>query len=372
MTCDFIAEVHSFLLDDAAFFREWLDLERAAMEANAYLSPGFGVAAIKHLSDQPTKVIRAYKKLENRKELVGLMLVTYNRNWRTGWIKCAELFCSRHSYISGTILHKDYAERSLQTLILGLKESLPHCHIIRADVLTECEANIWEKMNDWKGCRWSVTKTMKRAMLDVRLCNEAYIKQNISRRRLKDIKRRQRRLHEMGHVEWRMVFPQVKDLKIHVEEFLRLEHMGWKGEGGSSLYSNKADISFFRECSEALAEKAQIFFCELLVDDEIVASSVNFIVGGAGFAFKIGWNPNYAKYSVMKLCEYELVRNSSDLVTRLHRIDSGAVAGSYLDDLWPEQKKMVNGMLSLTKLGRFAMTIIERIRRCKSSMQFKD
>ena len=77
----------------------------------------------------------------------------------------------------------------------------------------------------------------------------------------------------------------------------------------------------------------RVFFTELCVNHEVIASTSNVVSGNAGFAFKVGWHPGYAKLAPGLLNELELIRHAPTLCAELAYIDSGAAPGSYVDDL---------------------------------------
>ena len=74
-------------------------------------------------------------------------------------------------------------------------------------------------------------------------------------------------------------------------------------------------------------------------------SSTNFRINDAGFAFKIGMNPAYSKFCPGFLVEYRLLEFWEEAGSRLRDVDSGSVAGSYLEDMWPGRTTMVSGHL---------------------------
>ena len=60
------------------------------------------------------------------------------------------------------------------------------------------------------------------------------------------MRRRERLLGERGKLEWRFIGgSDVGAREVH--RFLELEHMGWKGDEGTSLLSNPAEARFFEE-----------------------------------------------------------------------------------------------------------------------------
>jgi hypothetical protein len=173
-----------------------------------------------------------------------------------------------------------------------------------------------------------------------------------------------RLLEEKGNVRWRALFgTEVEDGNI--EHFLEVEHMGWKGERGTSLRSRPSHEVFFREMVNGFREGERLFFTEMCLDGVVIASTSNLISGGAGFAFKIGYHPGYAKMSPGVLNEVEFIQHAPNLCKLLSYIDSGALEGSYIDQLWAGRRILVSGTFGTTPLGRKVLWGLERMRRIK-------
>jgi len=173
-----------------------------------------------------------------------------------------------------------------------------------------------------------------------------------------------RRLEERGNVRWMALFGKEVD-ETSLERFLEIEHMGWKGENGTSLRSRASHEAFFREMVGGFREKGGLFFTEMYLDDAVIASTSNLISGGTGFAFKIGWNPNYAKMGPGVLNEVEFIQQAPCLCGSLSYIDSGALEGSFIDQLWVGRRVLASGIFGTTSLGRKVLWGLERVRGVK-------
>jgi len=165
-------------------------------------------------------------------------------------------------------------------------------------------------------------------------------------------------------VRWRALRgPQITPACI--ERFIELEHRGWKGQQGTSLRSRPEDEQFFREMIGKFAARDRAVFTELSVNDTVVASTSNLISGKRGFAFKLGWHPDYQRMAPGLLNEVELIRNAPVVFKDLDFIDSGATEGSFLEELWSERRVLVSGAYAATPLARKVLQAIDAARRLK-------
>jgi hypothetical protein len=95
------------------------------------------------------------------------------------------------------------------------------------------------------------------------------------------------------------------------------------------------------------------------------------ISGGTGFAFKIGWNPSYAKMAPGVLNEVEFIQQAPRLCGSLSYIDSGALEGSFIDQLWARRRILASGVFGTTALGRTVLRGFERMRKLKRWGRFR-
>jgi len=65
------------------------------------------------------------------------------------------------------------------------------------------------------------------------------------------------------------------------------------------------------------------------------------------------------------LNEVEFIQNAPTLCGGLSYIDSGALEGSFIDNLWTGRRMLVSGIFGTTPLGKKVLWGIDRIRRIK-------
>jgi CelD/BcsL family acetyltransferase involved in cellulose biosynthesis len=99
-----------------------------------------------------------------------------------------------------------------------------------------------------------------------------------------------------------------------------------------------------------------VFFTELLLDGQVIASTCNLISGNSAFAFKLGWDPAYAKYAPGLLNELFLLQNVQAKFSHLDFFDSGAVEGSFIDALWCDKRVLVSGVFATSLIGKLIFT----------------
>jgi CelD/BcsL family acetyltransferase involved in cellulose biosynthesis len=330
--------VRSLVPEEAtsAFIHAWSELEARSIEPNAYLSPHFALPALRYLDcRQPVTIIAIETDALGGGELIGVGI--FRRVWGTRHLPLPHLIAyqSRHSYLSGMLLDCQHADVALDAFFdyvrgLGWCQGVVFNRLIRDWPLDRLLTTVASQ----RGSACVQSQPMMRAILQP--STEPVTPEVIlGPRKAKDLRRRRRRLEEQGRVGWQL--HRSGGVPKHaVETFLDLEHQGWKAECDSSLRSSVADETFFREVVARFSAEERAFFTELSIDGKVIAATSNFVSGRAGFAFKLGWNASYAKISPGILNEFEFVRRfPNEVCSDLHYLDSGAVAGSYMEQVWP-------------------------------------
>lgn len=131
---------------------------------------------------------------------------------------------------------------------------------------------------------------------------EAHLETVLSKNRLKDVRRTMRRLQEVGTIALEHVTDGAR-LRRRVEDFLALEHAGWKGEKGTSFLSDPVDAEFARQAYVAPFAVMD----SLLLDGKPVAMKLSIRTGETAFTPKIAYDETHKKLGPGMALEYLLI-----------------------------------------------------------------
>lgn len=355
-------------VDDGLLFA-WADLEARAVVPNAFLSPYFIMPAIRYLENtSDVLMVFVEKAASGMKDLVGVGVFQVRRPTRQFPLTHLSTFTSIHSYLSGFLLDRDHAGEALRMIYGYLADgghpwhglyidNCPTEHLL-PDEMKEAARDV--------GLKWTTFSSWERAVFHAADFDgeiEAYLGKN----QRKNYHRCVRNLKDQGMFEWRLVRG-IESLDKNVDEFIRLENMGWKGKEGTSLYSNADHVSFFREMIAGFNRVDRAFFTELSVNGRIISSTSELISGRMGFGFKLGWDPEFAKYSPGIVNIIQLMENGKDSIGDLDYVDSSAAPNSYIDKIWAGRRALMDGMFSLTSVGQAALASIQVVKKAKKAM----
>lgn len=185
-----------------------------------------------------------------------------------------------------------------------------------------------------------------------------------SRSRRKSLRRCRNAADRSGGMSFRIVWPTPDDLRP-VATFLRLEAMGWKGRAGTALASHPGHQRFFGEMVRDFACRRAVCFGELTLGSEIIASSCNLVGGNTLFAFKIGWNPDCARFAPGYWAEIELAHALAETEPALRLIDSCSAPGSYTESVWPDRRDMITSVFVWSRRARMLCAARQYVRRAR-------
>ena len=191
----------------------------------------------------------------------------------------------------------------------------------------------------------------ERAMLASTLSPQAYFEESLSGKKRKELRRQSARLSELGEVR----FERSRDdqrLSRWIDDFLALEHSGWKGTAGSALASHQATSQLFKEALQGAARLGKLERLTLTLDDQPIAMLANFLTPPGAYSYKTAFDERYARYSPGVLVQRENLDLLSDPV--IAWCDSCAAADHpMIDHIWRERRTV----------GRVSIAIGGKVRR---------
>ncbi|WP_292023624.1 GNAT family N-acetyltransferase [Maritimibacter sp. UBA3975] len=167
--------------------------------------------------------------------------------------------------------------------------------------------------------------------LDASWCDPAV---HLKKKLVQSIRRRERRLAEMGEVQMDFLRPAPEEVDAALDAAIEVEANSWKARSGSTLRSDVNQTRFVRCYAKALAEQKRLHFTFLRLDGKPIAMSIGETYGGTYWAHKTGYDEQFGKVAPGILMQYHLVAHLAE--TGMRRIDfQGRLDG--FKRTWTEQ-----------------------------------
>ena len=355
---------------DQEIIAQWSELEKRALTSNAYLSPSFIIPAIKYLTpDSSIVIIIVSDVTDNNSVILGVGVFEIIKPTLRYPFTYLRTYRSEHSFIGGMLLDDKKYREVLYNILTYLKNEKKYSALQFSDVSLFTELSDSNNELCKKSIHWFNFENIDRLILIPKNSGIEYLEKNMSKRSYKNIKRKKRKLNELGDVEWVLISKNNITSK-NSETFLKLERSGWKGDVGSTLSKSSESEMFFKEMISNFKKYNDIFFTEIKLNGKSIASTCNLISGNVGFAFKLAWDANYSKYSIGVLNEVDLVSHAPELLGHLDYIDGGTNKGSFLEKLWLDKHTLHSGMYSLNKLSFYYLMLTSKIKSLKKKLIF--
>ena len=201
----------------------------------------------------------------------------------------------------------------------------------------------------------------ERAMLASDLDATTYFEASLSGKKRKELRRQHTRLAELGE----LTFERRSDdhrLGRWIDDFLSLEHSGWKGSAGSALASHQTTSRLFREALSGAAARGRLERLTLSLDGEPIAMLVNFIAPPGAYSFKTAFDERYARFSPGVLLQRENLAMLD--AANVDWCDSCAAADHpMIDHIWRERRSV--GRVSIAIGGTVRRALFARLVRAE-------
>ena len=185
----------------------------------------------------------------------------------------------------------------------------------------------------------------------------------IGQKRVKEFKRRRRRLAETGPVAFEIARSPAA-VTAALQDFLALEAKGWKGGAGTAPIQNPELRHFAETAVYTLARHGQAGVARLLVGSRPIACIVTLQSGGGAWCWKVAYDEGLARFSpgVQAMMDLTGALLADDTVTFA---DSCATPDHpMIDHLWRERLAMTDLMIGLQRGTGFAVACrLESVRR---------
>lgn len=358
------ARFHDRIETLAALRAPWQALEARTLEPNAYLSARFVLPALRWLpAAAPVWAVSVHDSSSSGAELRGLGLFQPRAPRPLFPLPHAQVYASPHSFLGGLLLDAETARPALHCMLEALSRRTSGLRLTHLPGASATARLLQDVMTE-RGATWHEEAWCQRACIAP--CPEwaRRWRQHVPASRLRGYERQWRKLAESGEVTWHYLRGDaVCDRTI--ERFMELEHAGWKGRQGTSLRSDPRHTCFFQQMTRDFRDDGDLFFTELRLSGEVIASTCNLVSGSEGFAFKVCFDPRHARRSPGILNELGFLQGLERPVDRFRAIDSGAEPGSFIEQLWPDRVWLHSGSIALGPLARAAAQAAQAMSRLR-------
>ena len=307
-------------------------LTRRAIDQNVFFAPQFLVPAMPRLDERNVRLMVARDEGPRRSRLRFLMPYSIERMGLFRGPPVIRAWTHPFGPLGTPLVDFDDPGATLESLLTSLRNpelGLPDVLVLPDLRIEEPFARTMIAAAKALGLPTATANRFDRAAL----VEGTAMAEVLSSKRRREVLRQRRLLEAKGVLGFDTARTPRAVLEA-MEEFLTLEASGWKGRERSALIMDRYRAAFARESVNKLAEADRTRIFTLRLDGVPIASLVVFVVGGEAFAWKMGYDEQYAAASpglqMMLLASEALLADPA-----VKRVDSCAVPDHFLmNRLW--------------------------------------
>ena len=348
--------------------QRWRDLESRSCHVNAFMSPEFLLPAWRYLEpDGNSFLITVEDRQSGRLTALGC----FQESPATRELPLPHLMAAKtvHTFRTGMLLDNETASQTLDAWLVYIQRHLKWGGVVIPNLRLDSilAQRIQAALRD-RNLSWHPRVKGTSAAFFSPIVSAETVSEHLSAHRRKSLRQKQRILEGWGPVRLRWI-DHPDEVAQAIEQFLILEDAGWKGVAGTSLKSETGAADFLRSMATGFFERDRLVLTQLLAGDHVVASSVNLRGASTLFAFKIGWDPQFAKTSPGMLHQNLLLPLVYEDFPDVTCLDSCARPGSFLEEIWPHRINVADVIIPTSRMASSALAAIDSVRYLKNQLK---
>jgi CelD/BcsL family acetyltransferase involved in cellulose biosynthesis len=159
------------------------------------------------------------------------------------------------------------------------------------------------------GHRVQVRSTQRSPFVDLDGSWEDYEKR-VPSKRLREVRRRRRKLEALGEVTVSFVQPSAEELPPLLDEGFQVEGSGWKSEQGTAILSSPSTEGFYREVARWAAERGWLNLAFLRLDGRVAAFDMCLEAHGRVYVLKGGFDTELRSFGPRNILLHDSLRRA--------------------------------------------------------------
>lgn len=332
---------------------EWRELARYAIEANIFYDPAFALPAASVFGNDVGAVLVWSGTTPRR--LLGFFPARISE--RRYGLKLPVLVGWTHPYgpLGTPLVEREAAEPVIAAWLAYVAgdPALPGVMLLPLIAEDEPFAAALDAILQRTQMPCADFARHHRALLAPRHDRAHYLENAVSAHRHRELRRSGRRLADTGALLFTTA-SEPATVAAGLEDFLRLEAGGWKGEAGTAAVHHAEMTSFIKTALPGLAAEGKAAIHRLLLDGRAIAAAITLHSADSAWYWKTAYDENFARFAPGVLLSAALTEELAEDAA-IVRTDSCAAPGNAtLDHIWSERLALCNRMVAVRPQAPFA------------------
>lgn len=321
----------------------WSELQERSAEDNAYYTSHYASSLLETVEKKrEVKFVTTWLE----KKLVGLLPIVLPKVFIPGLRAVGRAWQTPYTFSCTPLLDQNVLFQSAIALIDALSKLkkgewvIPNINV---------DGTVYSALREAMAMRnipSSFINLFERASLPIGDSYEHHMDTHVSSKLRRDMARKRRRLDECGEVSFES-HNEGQGLENAVDQFLRIEASGWKGERGTALACSE-DSKLF---ANRVFKGGIAGYCRadiLKLNNETIAVALMIKAGRTAFTVKNSYDEKYSTFSPGLLLEIEIIRRLLG-DKGLDKLDSGTNGKHVIDGFWPGRIKVADLVFSTSE-----------------------
>jgi CelD/BcsL family acetyltransferase involved in cellulose biosynthesis len=337
-------------------------LLRRPLEANVFYEPWMLAAAMSTLTKESVQVVTIRERASG--EVTGIVPLQLAAKFRGLPIRVLRSWRHLHCFLCTPLISQLHAHATVRCFLDWLESSSAPAHILELELYSADGAFETVLQSELTArSRWrSILHTRERAVLRPR-ANPVF---GLSGRHLRELRRQERKLGELGPCAFR-VYESTDEIRDGLDQFLRLEASGWKGREHTALASDIDSREFFLRIAREAMAQGRLRLVALESRGVPIAMICDFLAGSGAFGFKIAYDERYAKYSPGLLLQQFNVGQWAADRRSIEWVDSCAEPDHpVMNRVWSERRTLADRVMSPRPMAGLLLDHWEHLARARA------
>jgi len=333
----------------SSFVPAWEELAAAALEPNVFYEHWMLLPALQAFgAGKDLRVVLVLIHDSHNPDapakLGGLFPLELVRDFRKLKVSALSLWQHVHCYVCTPLVRADCASECMVGLFQWFRSGGAGAFLMELGCISgdgPFHKMLVDLTNEIGLLTW-VTNIFTRGLwhegYDKKTNPEAAVSGDLRRR----LRRKEKRLSEHGRVEHLVLRPE-DDVGRWIDEFLRIEASGWKGQRGSALASSEDGRRYFTEIATSSFRRGRLLMLGIDFNARPIARRCAFVAGEGSFAFKTAYDEEFADFSPGAMLEMDSIQQLRAL-PGVRWMDSCAAADNLLVNRLSNARKTIQSL----------------------------
>lgn len=346
----------------------WEELAAAALEPNVFYEHWMLLPALEAFGAEKDicvvlVLIHDTQNPAAPAKLGGLFPLERLSGFRRLPVSCLSLWRHVHCYLCTPLIRADAAHDCLIAFFHWLRRADTNASLMELGNICgygPVHRALIDIFNDRKWLS-SVTDSHTRGLLRWNYAGDSGLELPVSGSLRRTLRRKEKRLNERGRVE-HIALRQDDDIDPWIDDFLRLEASGWKGQRGSALACSDVNRTFFMRVLKAAFQRERLLMIGIDFDGRPIARRCGFSAGEGSFAFKTAYDEEFSRFSPGVMLEVDNIRQVR-LIQGMSWMDSCTDSDNFIiNRLWNDRRVIQTMVIGGGAWGDLVTSVLPMLR----------